>query len=188
MREHQGVVVRGLGMVRSIGRGREEFWDALLAARCGFVPVSSFDTSRFSVHTGGEIKHFNPRNYVFNLEPDSIGRSSQLAIAAARLALGDGALKLSNINCDRFGVCLGTTSGEPHFIERFNDRYLQGTISSIGAEFLRRYPCHVVAGNVAGELGLAGEAMMIPTACAAGKYCISHASHVLRAGDRKSVG
>jgi len=178
----RAVVVTGLGMVTSIGTGREEFWDALLAGRCGFAPVSSFDTSRYSVHTGGEIKDFNPRNYVFKLEPDSIGRSSQLAIAAARLALEDGRLTLSNTICDRFGVCLGTTSGEPHFIERFNDCYLEGRVASVGSEFLNGYPCHVIAGNVAGELGLAGESMMIPTACAAGNYAIAHACDILRAG------
>src|SRR5262249_24188312 len=67
MSRERAVVVTGLGMVTSIGTGREEFWDALLAGRCGFAPVSSFDTSRYSVHTGGEIKDFNPRNYVFKL-------------------------------------------------------------------------------------------------------------------------
>jgi 3-oxoacyl-[acyl-carrier-protein] synthase II len=182
MSREQAVVVTGLGMVTSIGTGREEFWDALLAGRCGFAPVSSFDTSRYSVHTGGEIKDFNPRNYVFKLDSDTIGRSSQLAIAAARLALEDGRLTLSSTICDRFGVCLGTTSGEPHFIERFNDYYLEGRVSSIGSEFLNGYPCHVIAGNVAGELGLAGESMMIPTACAAGNYAIAHACDILRSG------
>jgi 3-oxoacyl-[acyl-carrier-protein] synthase II len=182
MKRPPGVVVTGLGMVTSIGIGREETWSALLAGRCGFGPVKSFDTSRFAVHVGGEITNFNPRSYVLNLDSASIGRSSQLAIAAARLALEDGALRISATNCDRFGVCLGTTSGEPHFIERFDDHYIQGTMAQVGREFLDGYPCHVVASNVAAELGLAGEAMMIPTACAAGNYAIAHACDLLRAG------
>src|SRR5690349_8118070 len=118
MKKPPAVVVTGLGMVTSIGTGREEFWNALLAGRCGFKEVKSFDTSRYAVHVGGEIEFFNPRRYVVNCDPNSIGRTSQLAIAAARLALEDGLLKLHTANRDRFGVCIGTTSGEPHFIER----------------------------------------------------------------------
>ncbi len=169
-------------MVTSIGTGREEFWKALLAGRCGFKRVKSFDTSRYSVHIGGEIDDFEPCKYVLHRHSSAIGRSSQLAITAARLALEDGSLRVADTNRDRFGVCVGTTSGEPHFIERFNDRYVSNEISKIGREFLDGYPCHVVAGNVAAELGLAGEAMMIPTACAAGNYAIAHACDLLRAG------
>src|SRR5215472_17182564 len=148
MRKPHAVVVTGLGMVTSIGTGREEFWNSLLAGRCGFGPVRSFDTSRYPVHVGGEIPDFNPRNFVFNLDAAAIGRSSQLAIAAARLALADGALKLADANRDRFSVCVGTTSGEPHFIERFNDDYVRGDLAKVGHGFLHGYPCHVIANNV----------------------------------------
>jgi 3-oxoacyl-[acyl-carrier-protein] synthase II len=175
------VVVTGIGLVTSIGTGREQFWNALMAGRSGFGPVRSFDTSRFGVHLGAEIADFNPQEYVFELDPEAIGRSSQLAIAAARLALSDGSLDLAQVDRSRAGVCVGTTSGEPHFIEAFDDQYVTGKLEQVGREFITRYPCHVVPGHVAKELGLAGEAMMIPTACAAGNYAIAHASDLLRA-------
>jgi 3-oxoacyl-[acyl-carrier-protein] synthase II len=144
--------------------------------------VQSFNTSGYSVHQGAEILDFNPKDHVGRLDTRVIGRSSQLAIAAARLALSDGKLDLEGIDFTRAGVCVGTTSGEPHFIERFDDRYVQGEIATAGEGFIRGYPCHVVAGHVAAELEFAGETMMIPTACAAGNYAIAHASDVLRAG------
>ena len=175
------VVVTGIGLVTPIGTGRQQFWDALMAGHSGFGPVKSFDTSSFGVHLGAEIADFNPREYVFALDPETIGRSSQLAIAAARLALQDGSLELDKTDRRRAGVCVGTTSGEPHFIERFDDHYVSGELERVGKEFITRYPCHVVPGHVAKELGLAGEAMMIPTACAAGNYAIAHASDLLRA-------
>ena len=81
------VVVTGLGMVTSIGTGREQLWNSLMAGRCGFGPVKSFNTSGYSVHLGAEILDFSPQDYVFRLNPSTIGRSSQLPIAAARLAL-----------------------------------------------------------------------------------------------------
>ncbi len=176
------VVVTGLGMVTSIGTGRQQFWDALLAGRCAFGRVKSFDTSRYNVHLGAEIPDFDPHSHVLELDPSTIGRTSQLAIAAARLALTDGSLDPEKIDRTQAGICLGTTSGEPHFIERFDDCYVQGEISNVDQGFIGGYPCHVVPGNVARELGFAGEAMMIPTACAAGNYAIAHACDVLRSG------
>src|SRR5258708_20173040 len=176
------VVVTGIGMVTSIGTGRHQFWNALLAGRCGFGPVKSFDTSRYSVHLGAEIEGFKPEEYVRRLDPRSIGRSSQLAIAAARLAVADASLDLTRIDLERAGVCAGTTSGEPNLIERLDDHYLQGELSKVGREFITRYPCHVVPCHVAMELGFSGETMMIPTACAAGNYAIAHAADLLRSG------
>lgn len=182
MNDRPKVVVTGIGMVTSIGTGRQSFWHALLAGCCGFGPVRSFDTSRYSVHLGAEIHDFKPEDYVQHLDAHAIGRSSQLAIAAARLALADATLDLSVIDLERAGVCAGTTSGEPQFIERFDDHYVQGQLKKVGREFITRYPCHVVPCHVATELGFGGETMMIPTACAAGNYAIAHASDLLRAG------
>jgi 3-oxoacyl-[acyl-carrier-protein] synthase II len=176
------VVVTGVGMVTSIGTGRDQFWRSLLSGRSGFAPVRSFDTSAFHVHLGAEINDFDPQPYLQKLSVNEIGRSSQLAIAAARLALCDGSLALNAIDPYRAGVCMGTTSGEPHFIERFDDHYVRGDLSRVGPQFVAQYPCHVVPAHVAGELGFAGEAMMIPTACAAGNYAIAHAFDLLRMG------
>jgi len=174
-------------MLTPIGTGREQFWNALVGGRSGIGPVKSFDTSNYSVHLGAEIQDFQPQNYVSELAPESIGRSSQLAIAAARLALSDASLDLNKIDLERAGVCVGTTSGEPHFIERFDDHYVQGNLSNVGEEFITRYPCHVVAGHVAGELGFGGETMMIATACAAGNYAIARACDLLSAGKAEAM-
>jgi 3-oxoacyl-[acyl-carrier-protein] synthase II len=176
------VVVTGLGMLTPIGAGREQFWSALVSGRSGIRPVKSFDTKNYNVHLGAEIEDFEPKNHVFELKPETIGRSSQLAIAAARLAFQDAGLDLSKIDLERAGVSVGTTSGEPHFIERFDDHYVQGSLAKVGEEFITRYPCHVVAAHVASEFGFGGEAAMIATACAAGNYAIARASDLLRAG------
>src|SRR5260221_10039248 len=92
------IVVTGIGMVTSIGTGREAFWNALLAGRCGFGPVRSFDTSRFGGHLGAEIHDFRPEDYVLKLDSRAIGRSSQLAISSARLAPADSGLYEEDID------------------------------------------------------------------------------------------
>jgi 3-oxoacyl-[acyl-carrier-protein] synthase II len=182
MTHSSAVAVTGLGMVTSIGTGRQKFWDAVLGGRCGFGPVKSFDTHKYRVHVGAEISDFCADDYVLEPQSASIGRTSQLAIAASRLALQDGSLDLSSVNRSRVGVYVGTTSGEPHCIERFDERYVQGRMDEVGAEFLNGYPCHVVPFHIAHELDLAGEVMMIPTACAAGNYAIAHACDLLGHG------
>jgi 3-oxoacyl-[acyl-carrier-protein] synthase II len=176
------IAVTGLGLVTPIGIGREEVWNGLLAGRSGFAPVESFDTRLFNVHLGAEVRGFEPGPYVRRLDPAALGRASQLAIAAARLALEDAGIDPDAVDPERAGVAMGTTSGEPREVERLDDRILAGEVDEVGPEFLARYPCHMIAAHVARELGFAGVNTMIPTACAAGNYALAHALDTLRAG------
>ena len=182
------VAVTGLGTVTPVGTGKEEVWASLLAGRLGFAPVTSFDTRAFNVHLGAEVRGFSSAPYVRRQDPGRMGRASQLAIAAARLALADAGLcgelgEPADVGEPaQAGVAMGTTSGEPREVERFDDRYLAGELDAVGAEFMTLYPCHMIAAHVARELGFAGINTMIPAACAAGNYALAHAVDVLRAG------
>ncbi len=176
------IVVTGIGAVTPVGAGREEVWASLLAGESGIREVESFDTSNYSVHVGGEVHGFDPRPWFSRLDPAEVGRASQLAVAAARQALQDSGLDLQALEPERAGVAMGTTSGEPREVERFDDRYVAEELEEIGPEFINRYPCHVIAGHVASEIDFAGPNAMIPAACAAGSYALAHAYDVLRAG------
>jgi len=176
------IVITGLGVVTPIGTGREQFWTNLLAGRCGVAPVESFNTDGYSVHRGAEVKDFRAEDYLLNFDAAHLGRASQFAIAAARLALADAGVDTDSLDPTRAGVSMGTTSGEPREVERFDDYYVSKELERIGPEFLSLYPCHVIAAHVACELNFSGVNMMIPTACAAGNYAIAHAFDVLRMG------
>jgi 3-oxoacyl-[acyl-carrier-protein] synthase II len=175
------IVITGIGVVTPSGTGCEEFWRNLLDGRSGIAPVQSFDTSGYNVHRGAEVKEFNAEDHVLNLDAAHLGRASQFAIAAARLALADAGVEIGSLDRKRAGVSMGTTSGEPREVERFDDSYVSRNLDRIGSEFLALYPCHVIAAHVASELNFAGVNTMIPTACAAGNYAIAHALDVLRA-------
>ena len=177
------VVVTGIGAVTSIGTGRAALWDALLSGRCGISAVESFDTSRYPVHRGGEIKHFAAEEYVTRQPLEAVGRAAAFAIAAARLAIADAGLLPAAIDPARTGVVLGTTSGEPQLVEWFNDCETQGNRGAIGPEFIGKYPCHRLPGSVAAELECRGPVVMFPTACAAGNYAVAAAFDTLRAGE-----
>ena len=77
---------------------------------------------------------------------------------------------------------MGTTSGEPGMVERFNDARKDGGFESVPAEILPKYPCNVVPSNIAIELDLRGRCLMIPTACAAGNYAIGYGFDMIRTG------
>lgn len=176
------IAVTGLGVVSPVGTGHRDFWDALLAGTSGIGPVRSFDTSRYPVHLGAEIHDFRPEEHLLMLEPVTVGRASQLAAAAARLALADAGLDGRSFDPERAGVAMGTTSGEPREVEAFNDRCVAGELDRVGPEFMDLYPCHTIAAAVAAEVGFGGVNAMLPTACAAGNYAVAFAADTLAAG------
>lgn len=176
------IAVTGVGAVTPVGSGREAVWRNLLAGASGFAPVESFDTRAFSVHLGAEVRGWRPEEHVRALDPARLGRASQFAVAAAHQALADAGIDPEAIEPERAGVSMGTTSGEPREVERFDDHVLGERLEEVGDELVARYPCHMIAAHVAYELGFAGPNTMIPAACAAGNYAIAHALDLLRAG------
>jgi len=176
------VVVTGVGVVTPIGTGREQFWGSLLAGRGGVSVVESFDTGGLGVHLGAEVKGFRAEEFVFRQDVARLGRASRFAVAAARLALADAGLDADALGSPDAGVSMGTTSGEPREIERFDDCHVAGRLDADGLDLLARYPCHLIPAHIASEFGLSGINVMIPTACAAGNYAIAHAFDVLRDG------
>ncbi len=174
MTARRPVVVTGVGLVTAIGAGMDA-WRGLLEGRSGIHPVGSFSTDRYPVHLGGEIQDFPPAS--------QIGRASALAIAAARLALGDAGVTAAGVDPLRAAVTVGTTSGEPSFVERLEDsRAAGGPDDDVLRDLAVLYPSHVIPSRVAADAGFHGPVMTIPTACAAGNYAIAAAVDLLRAG------
>jgi len=176
------VAVTGIGVVSPVGTGRKRFWEALLAGTSGIAPVQSFDTSRFKVKLGAEVRDFDPAPWCRRLAPEGVGRASQMAIAAARLALADAGLDPGALEPRRTGVAMGTTSGEPLEVERFDDALLAGGAAAVDDRLAARYPCHRIPGQVAAELGLRGPNVMLPNACAAGNYAVAYARDAVASG------
>lgn len=177
------VVITGLGLVTSLGTELGQFWGAILQARSGIRPVQSFDTSAYDVHVGGEVVDFDASQVESRLDLSELGRATGFAIAAARSAVRDAGFDAAELAGERTGVSMGTTSGEPREVERFNDLLLAGDADTIGAELATRYPCHSIATGIAADLEIEGPNLMIPTACAAGNYAVAEALERLRRGE-----
>ncbi|MEM7482051.1 MAG: beta-ketoacyl-[acyl-carrier-protein] synthase family protein [Acidobacteriota bacterium] len=181
------IVITGIGVVSPVGIGHRSFWNSLLEGRSGIAPVESIDTSGYRVHNGGEVKDFRPQDH--DVDP-TWGRASQLAVAASRLALADADLTGAEGDPLRWGVAMGTTSGEPRVIEHFNAQFVNEKLADVGPELMTFYPSHVIAAHVAEALAFGGPNTMIPAACAAGNYAIGFACDALASGraDRMLAG
>ncbi len=176
------VVVTGIGVISSIGIGRDKFWSALIEGKSGISEISSFDTSEYPTHRAGEVKNFNPELFIDKKKISRMGRASCLAIACAKLSLEDAKLNLSNFDGDRIGITLGTTMGEAQALEKVNANLVKGRYDDIDPVLVRACPANNISANVASEFQLKGPNYIIPTACASGNYAIGYACDLIGMG------
>lgn len=172
MKKH--VVVTGLGVISSVGIGWEEFWRNLIAGKSGISKITSFDTSPYERHYGGEVKNFDPAKFINPKKIKYMGRASQMAIAAAKLAIKDANVSLKELQGRRTGVCVGTTMGEPQVMEELDLRiFSEGESLKYDARASLMYSTNSLANNVSCEFGLKGPSDLYANACASGNCASS---------------
>ena len=111
MNRRRRVVVTGLGVVAPIGIGKEAFWQRLIAGESGIRPISLFHASPYPCQIAGEIESFHPESFMRPARVKHRGRFSQLAVAAAKLAVHDAGLELKKIAGDRIRILHGHIDG-----------------------------------------------------------------------------
>jgi len=176
------IVITGMGVISPIGNKKDAFWNALISGTSGVSDVTSFDTSVFKVHKGCFVKDFNYDDYVSNGSGREIGKGSQFAIAAAKLAIEDSNVGLNNIDPERAGVSIGTTAGEIQILEKVNYVRHEKGDDSVDPGLFLKHPCVNVPSNISIEFGFKGPSTIIPTACAAGNYAIGYACDLIKLG------
>lgn len=174
------IVVTGIGIVSSIGIGKNAFWYNLIKGKSGISRVESFDTSKHATHNGGEIKDFDPCEFIDKRKTGSMGRASHLAIAAAKLALKDSETDLKEIQNKRVAICMGTTGGESQEIERMDAVWVKDGHAAVKAKSIIQYSVNNIYSNLGIELKTEGITRMFTTACAAGNYAIGYSYDLLR--------
>ncbi|MBF0511238.1 MAG: beta-ketoacyl-[acyl-carrier-protein] synthase family protein [Candidatus Omnitrophica bacterium] len=189
-RGNRRVVVTGMGVVTSIGVGIDEFWKNLLEGKSGISVVESFDTSKHATHKGGEIKNFNPCSYISPRKRALMGKASQLAIVAARLALDEARLDVKKLADLNIGISLGSTSGESQEIEAIDEIWSAQGEEKVGVHPIMQYPVDNIPSNLAHALGVKGPISIFTTACAAGNYSIGNGFDMIMTGrvDKMLVG
>ncbi len=176
------VVVTGLGVVSSIGIGKDEFWKNLIAGKSGISDIELFDTSDYPVHRGGEVKGFDGVQFIPKNRLKEMARASQFAIAATKLAFDDAGLDVSNYKNKKVAIILGTTMGEGGMIEEIDKHWTRQGEEDVWGLTVSKYPGNAISDNVARFFEFSGISFVIPTACSGGNYAIGQGYDIVRKG------
>ncbi|MFA5059906.1 MAG: beta-ketoacyl-[acyl-carrier-protein] synthase family protein [Candidatus Omnitrophota bacterium] len=115
------VVITGLGILVSNGKGKDEFWKSLEEGTVGYKPVTLFDPAEFRVNIAGEVSDFDAKTYMGIKGLRNLDRSTKLIVSAAKLAIADSQFIITDDNTDDVGVSVGTTLGSIKSIAEFDE-------------------------------------------------------------------
>jgi 3-oxoacyl-[acyl-carrier-protein] synthase II len=188
MKNSRRVVSTGLGVVAPNGIGKEPFWQNLIAGKSAVDYITAFDPSPYPCQVAGEIRHFDPTSFMHVRRTKHRGRFSQLAVAAAKLALEDAQIDLRAEPPRRVLACLGNSmngSGDVYEAARvgFDREGMKGIPMMSGIEFA----AHAPVSHVSSELGIRGQGMTLASACATGLDAIQWSADRIRRNEADVV-
>jgi 3-oxoacyl-[acyl-carrier-protein] synthase II len=177
------VVVTGVGLVSPLGIGTGANWEALCAGRSGIGPITRFEASQFSARIAGEVKHFDPLQFVDKKDVKKMDVFIQLAIAASQFAMNDADLKIGAETATRTGVFIASGIGGFSTIEREHKALLEGGPRRISPFFIPAAIINLAAGQVSIRFGAKGPNSATCTACSASAHAIGDAFEIIKRND-----
>ena len=181
------VVVTGVGLVSPVGIGTQANWEALCAGQGGIGPITHFDASEFSVRIAGEVKGFDPLQFVEKRDVKKMDVFIQYALAAAEFAVCDAGLKITPEMSSRVGVFIASGIGGFTTIEREHKALIEGGPRRISPFFIPSAIINLAAGQVSIRFSARGPNSATCTACAASAHAIGDAFEIIRRGDADAM-
>ena len=177
------VVVTGVGLVCGCGTGTDEVWSTVRAGKSGIGPITHFDATGFDCRIAGEVKNFEPRNWVEKKELKKMGRFIQLALAAADFGMRMAELKVTPEIANATGVYIGSGIGGFDIIEREHSKFLEGGPGKISPFFIPAAIVNLASGHVSIRYGAKGPNSATATACSASAHAIGDAYKIIERCD-----
>ncbi|WP_270646499.1 beta-ketoacyl-ACP synthase II [Paeniclostridium hominis] len=177
------VVITGLGCVTPVGTGKDKFWENIKNGICGIDKITRFDSSSFQTQIAGEVKDFNPEDYMNKKESKRMDRFTHFAIASASLAVKDANLDIDLLNKEKVGVIIGSGIGGVETIEEQHKILLEKGNKRVSPFFVPMMISNMAAGQVSIMLGAKGPNTNVSTACASGSHAIGDAFKIVQRGD-----
>jgi len=181
------VVVTGIGVVSPLGTGNAKNWDALTAGRSGIDRITRFDASAFPVTIAGEVRDFDPEEYIEKKEVKKMDLFIHYAIAAAQLAMDDSGLVIDDANAERVGVLVGAGLGGLATIEKYHSAFIEGGYKKISPFFIPMLIINLAPGHISMLFGAKGPNVSSVSACATGTHSIGDAYHMIKRGDADAM-
>jgi 3-oxoacyl-[acyl-carrier-protein] synthase II len=179
--------VTGVGLVTPLAVGTELSWDALKTSQCGIAAITQFDATAFSCRIAGEVKGFDPTQYIEKKEIKKMGRFIQFAIAAADFALADSGLKVTPEIAEEVGVYIGSGIGGFEVIEREHQTLLEQGPRRISPFFIPATIINLASGYVSIRSGAKGPNSATATACTTSAHSIGDSFRMIQRGDATAM-
>jgi 3-oxoacyl-[acyl-carrier-protein] synthase II len=186
-KETRRVAVTGVGLVSPLGVGTAENWSALQEGRSGIGPVTRFDAKDYPSRIAGEVKGFNPQDYLDKKEIKKSDTFIHYALAATRFALEDSGLKIDDGNADRVGVVIGSGIGGLPLIESMHQTLLAKGPDRVSPFFIPGLIVNMAAGQVSIHHGAKGPNTSPATACTTGLHAIGDAFRFVQVGEADAM-
>ena len=177
------VVVTGLGLITPVGIGVSETWKNIIAGKSGITAISKFDTSNFSSQIAGEVKNFDPLQYLNAKEARRMDTFIQYGLAAGIEAIKDSGFVIDEKTSERIGVSIGSGIGGIDLIESTSDVFDEGGQRKVSPFFIPGTIINMISGNLSIMYGLKGPNVAIVTACTTGTHSIGDAARMIEYGD-----
>jgi 3-oxoacyl-[acyl-carrier-protein] synthase II len=177
------VVVTGVGLLTSVGIGTEVVWDAIKKGTNGIETITAFDATEFACRIAGEVKGFNPGDYIEKKEIKKMGRFIQFAIAAADFAVNGANYKVDPEEAERTGVYIGSGIGGFEVIEREHKILLEKGPSRISPFFIPATIVNLASGHVSIRTGAKGPNSATATACTTSAHSIGDSFRLIQHKD-----
>lgn len=177
------VVITGVGLVTPCGIGIDNVWQDIINGKSGISRITRFDTTNFETKIAGEVKNFNPEDYI---PPKDIRRMDlfiQYCLAATKIAINDAGLDMKKEDSERVGVLVGTGLGGLPTLEKYHSILLERGPGRISPFFIPMLIANLAPGHIAMQHGIKGPNLCIVTACATGAHSIGDAFRIIQYGD-----
>jgi 3-oxoacyl-[acyl-carrier-protein] synthase II len=181
------VVVTGLGLITPLGMGVETTWENLINGKSGIGKITCFDTSAFPTQIAGEVKNFNPEDFIELKDIKKMDRFIHFAVAAATIALEDSGLKITDDNAERVGVIVGSGMGGLKTIEHYHSVLLEKGPRKITPFFVPMLSINLASGQISIRFGAKGPNSAVSTACATGNHSIGDAFKIIQRGEADAM-
>ena len=166
-----------------MGKGTEETWRSLLEGKCGISRIELFDASAFACQIAGEIKNFDPSQFIEKKEIKKMGRFIHFAIAASEYALAASDLKVTPENEERVGVYIGSGIGGFDVIEREHLNLIRHGPRRISPFFIPATIVNLASGHVSIRTGAKGPNSATATACTTSAHSIGDSFKIIQRDD-----
>jgi 3-oxoacyl-[acyl-carrier-protein] synthase II len=176
------VVVTGVGAITPIGNTPTEYWEGLLSGRNGIDYITAFDASHHDCRIAGEVKNFDPYDYLERKEAKRMDRFAQFGVAAAKQAISNAQLVIDDLNAEQVGVMIGSGIGGLKVLEDQQTIYLNRGPDRCSPFMIPMMIANMAAGLTAIHTGAKGPNSCPVTACAAGSNAIGDAFRLIQRG------